>query len=272
MRIGLIEEGGGLANFTGDALNRLAGTFHAAREAGWALTPEMDRLADSFEKNTEKADTFSGTLRRAFEGGGDFIGGIKSWTSKAVSSSFADAESGIGKFFGGKLPGMMGGFGEIAGGALSGGISIAVQVGLELLTKWISSWWDRTGKRIRAMAESYNDSMSSIISGTMSAADAFRKALVDSHQDEELSASFERLLELEEVYKNAGKSAQDAARWQREWNKAVKDHDANKLYSLTRELELVSKIAREQEEELKILEERRDTLQDIIDAETKVVN
>ena len=133
----LIEQGGGLANFTGDALNRLAGTFHAAREAGWALTPELDRLADSFEKNTDKADTFSSTLRRAFEGGGDITGAIKSWASKSMSGIIDSTESGIGKFFSGKLPGMMGGFGEMAGGALTGGMLIAIDVGLDLLTKFI---------------------------------------------------------------------------------------------------------------------------------------
>ena len=36
------------------------------------------------------------------------------------------------------------------------------------------------------MAESLNDSLSEIISGSLSAADAVRKALVDSRQDEEL--------------------------------------------------------------------------------------
>ena len=63
-----------------------------------------------------------------------------------MSGMFEGSESGIGKFFGGKLPGMMGGFGEVAGGALSGGISMAIEIGLQVISKLIASWWDREGK------------------------------------------------------------------------------------------------------------------------------
>ena len=255
-----------VAQLTKKEFQALAKVYYDSAQAGNVLTEQQQRLADSFDDTNKKADTFANTLRRAFEGGGDVIGAIKSHVTGLVSGSLDTAESGIGKWLAGSGTGAFASLGGAAGGAMTAGLSTALEIGLKFAMDGIVSWITSGRRKIEAMAKSYEDSFSDIISGAMSAATAFRRALAARRGEDELE-DFDQLLKLEEVFKNAGQSAREAAIWQGKWNRAIDDHDANKLYSLTRELELVSEIAREREKELEILEK----IQEIIDAESRIV-
>ena len=108
-----------------DTYNQMVQMEIATDDFGGAL----DKTKDDMDDLKEKTVDWSGAFQRAFEGGGNLLGGFKSIMTDLFSENI-NIKLGGGK-------GLLGELGNMLGGALSGGLSSLVGFGLSKIGGWI---------------------------------------------------------------------------------------------------------------------------------------
>ena len=114
----------------------------------------------------------------------------------------------------GAWPGIMGQLGNLAGGALSGGIAIAVQVGLSALSRWIDGWWKSQEKRINDFRDFMHSVRDELLSGDISPNAAANIARMDEEDQQAALDHYRWMEDLKQNFLDAGLTAEEAHQWE----------------------------------------------------------
>ena len=169
----------------------------------------LDQADDEFDDNAQRITDWSGAFRRAFEGGGNLFGGFASGVLESMDGVLSGVTEKLSS-----VPGIMGQLGNLAGGALSGGIAIAVQVGLSALSKWIDGWWKSQEKRINDFRDFMHSVRDDLLSGDISPNAAANIARMNEEDQQAALEHYRWMEELKQTFLDAGLTAEESHQWE----------------------------------------------------------
>ena len=201
-----------------------------------ALREQLQGLTVDFEANEKTVIDWSGAFQRAFEGGGDALGGFTSGILQTLDGVLDRVTTRLSG-----MPGIMGQLGNLAGGALTAGISTAVQFGLSALSKWIDGWWKGEEKRVNDFRDFMHSVVDELVAGDLPAARAASIARMNEDEQQAALEHYRYMEDLAQTFRDAGLSADEALAWERRRLAATTATEIAALYS---ELEDVGEAAR----------------------------
>ena len=198
---------GGIGGATGQAIN---------------LATAMQQSNDALEAGEEG---FSNTQIGAAVLGG-VLGDLASEVG-GVAGAFLQAASNIATAF-------------ATGGPVAGAIAAVIE-GIKALGGWIDSMVNGAQMRFNDLTDAITGSLGAIKDGSLTAAEAWDKATNWKGNEE----GFERLRETQQLWEDAGLSAEAATEWTQRFHDANKNMDAEGLKALLVEYEAIADAARE---------------------------
>ena len=227
-------------------------------ETTWTMGQQI--INDALEKlNEEKEEEARKTAaewtriwENAYQGIGGLLGALKQTALRSLKGLTDAVSSRLQNALGTK-------FGSMLGGLFTGGISTAINFGLNWVANKIGSWWKGEQKRVNDISDSLMASFSDIDEGVLTASEAWDKA-VNWQGNEE---GFERLRTTQKLWKSAGKSIEEATEWSARYNAAVSRKDTVTMRALLNERAEVARLARSRGERLENLNNELSTWKDI---------
>ena len=190
---------GGIGGATGQAINMAT--------AMWQSNDALEAGEEGFSDAQIGAAVLGGVLGDL----GNEIGG--------VAGKFLQAAGNIATAF-------------ATGGPVAGAIAGIIE-GVKALGGWIDSMVNGAQMRFNDLSDAIVGSLDAIRDGSLTAAEAFDKAMNWEGNEE----GYERLRETQQLWVAAGLSAEAATEWQRRYNEAVNNQDHAGLQALLVEYE-----------------------------------